>query len=206
MVPVKVNQAEIKMELDTGASVSIVSETTFRSLWSRGHASPLQPSHIKLRIYTGESLVVKGSILVLVQYQDQEAKLPLTVVAGSGTSLMGRDWLEKLRLDWQSLCVFNVRPTAGASLADVLESHEDVFNDTLGLIKGTAAKLHVDPSIPPQFCPARSVPYALRDKVSQELDRLEQLGIIDLFTGQHQSCPWSNKMAQCGFAEIIKSL
>ena len=179
MVPVKVNQAEIKMELDTGASVSIISETTFRSLWSRGHAPPLQPSHIKLRTYTGESLVVKGSILVLVQYQDQEAKLPLTVVAGSGTSLMGRDWLEKLRLDWQSLCVFNVRPTAGASLADVLESHKDVFNDTLGLIKGTAAKLHVDPSIPPRFCPARSVPYALRDKVSQELDRLEQLGIIE---------------------------
>ena len=92
---------------------------------------------------------------------------------------MGRDWLEKLRLDWQSLCVFNVRPTAGASLSDVLESHEDVFKDTLGLIKGTAAKLHVDPSIPPRFCPARSVPYALRDKVSQELDRLEQLGIIE---------------------------
>ena len=122
---------------------------------------------------------MKGTIRVSVQYKDQEAELSLTVVAGNGTSLLGRDWLLKLRLDWPYLCVNEVRPTADSSLSSILDSHAEVFKDELGLVKGTAAKLYVDPSIQPRFCQARSVPYALRDKVFQELDWLEKLGIIE---------------------------
>ena len=179
MVALNVNQAEIQMELDTGASCSIISEATYRSLWPPESAPPLKPSPIKLRTYSGEDLPVKGSISVLVQYQDQETSLPLTVVAGNGSSLLGSDWLLKLTLDWKSLCVCQVQNAAWKSLSSMLESHATLFNEELGLMKGRTAKLHVDPAVPPRFCQARTVPYALRDKVAQELDRLERLGIIE---------------------------
>ena len=42
-----------------------------------------------------------------------------------------------------------------------------------------AAKIYVDPDARPAFYPARSVPYALRDKVDMELDRLKEEGTLE---------------------------
>ena len=41
-------------------------------------------------------------------------------------------------------------------------------------MKGFKAKIYVDPNATPRFNPARSTPYALRDKVDQELTRLQE--------------------------------
>ena len=48
----------------------------------------------------------------------------------------------------------------------------------LGTLKGFKAKIYVDPDTPPRFNPALSVPYALRDKVEKELQRLQEEGYI----------------------------
>ena len=79
-VSLRVNQVETTMEVDTGASVSIMSETTYQKLWPEGNF-PLQPSDAKLRTYTGESLCILGSIPAHVQYADQEASRTLLVVS-----------------------------------------------------------------------------------------------------------------------------
>ena len=80
------------MELDTGASLSVISEQTFQSI-----ASPtdkLQPTDITLTTYTGQSLSILGTYDVQVCYQSQVHTLPLVVVQGQGPSLFGRNWLE----------------------------------------------------------------------------------------------------------------
>ena len=41
------------------------------------------------------------------------------------------------------------------------------------------ARICVDPDTPPRFNPARSVPFALRDKVDMELERLQKEGTIE---------------------------
>ena len=60
------------------------------------------------------------------------------------------------------------------SLENILKQHGSVFKDELGTLKGVKAKLYVDPRAQPLFFKARSVPYALRQKVEQELERLEK--------------------------------
>ena len=42
---------------------------------------------------------VRGSTTVTAETLGQQARLPLIVANGSGPSLLGRDWLAKLRLD-----------------------------------------------------------------------------------------------------------
>ena len=64
------------------------------------------------------------------------------VAAGSGPPLIGRDWLMNIRLD----CL-QCEPSD--SLQSVLDKNEEVFEDRLGLIKGTAAKIHIDPNAQP---------------------------------------------------------
>ena len=93
---------ELHMEVDTGASASIISQTTYHKL-SPTHALPLQPSNVKLHTYTREELKVLGSLMTEVQYLNQKAKLHLLVVAGSGPSLLGQDWIANIHLDWQNL-------------------------------------------------------------------------------------------------------
>lgn len=176
-VTVLVNSASLEMEVDTGASCSIISATTYDQLWPKDQSPPLSPTQKKLCTYTRESLQVKGAIAVTVHYQGQTAELELVVVAGAGPSLLGRDWLQKIRLDWQRL--HQIRSANVKTLQPLLKQHADVFRDELGLVEAAPAKIHVDPSAQPRFCKPRTVPYALKGKIEQELERLEHAGVIE---------------------------
>ena len=70
VVSVKLNNADLEMELDTGASISIISEATYSRLWLQEKAPPIQKSQVKLKTYSGEQLTVKGVIDVEVQCKD----------------------------------------------------------------------------------------------------------------------------------------
>ena len=63
------------------------------------------------------------------------------------------------------------------TLQDVLDRYSEVFRDELGTVRGTAAKIQLEPGTQPVFQKARPVPFALRKKVEAELERLKQLGI-----------------------------
>ena len=58
---------------------------------------------IQLKTYTNEKLSVLGQLDVTVRYGDQVQKLIITVVDGDGPSLLGRDWLKQLRLNWTQI-------------------------------------------------------------------------------------------------------
>ena len=96
--------------------------------------------------------------------------MPLVVVARDGPSLLGRDWLAKIKLHWSS--IFSM---CAPELQDILDRHETIFIPGLGKILGGEARLHVDPDVQPRFLKARPVPYALRVKVEKELDKLEEV-------------------------------
>ena len=87
---VEINGISIQLEIDTGASLTLISERTFQEYWPEVQ---LSPSGITLRSYLGESIPVLGCVDLNVQYSNQEAKLPLVVVKGEGSSLLRRNWL-----------------------------------------------------------------------------------------------------------------
>ena len=105
---------------------------------------------------------------------------PVSCIIIYGPSLLGRDWLSKLTLNWRELSFVHRSPSSPVqTLANVLDQHADVFAEGLGTARGITAKIHVDPQAPPRFCKARPIPYALRDKVTRELERLEKASIIE---------------------------
>ena len=176
VVSVQVDNKYLQMEVDTGVSVSLISERTWRNLWKNG-TPKLNPAKVVLRSYSGESIKVLGEMEVTVQYQDQKKKLNLLVVTGGGTSLLGRDWLQHLRLKW---CELNhLRSAARLKLEDVLKKHADVFKEELGKVTGMEVKIHMDPDVQPQFFRPRPVPLALRPKVERELEKLVQDKVIE---------------------------
>ena len=90
------------MELDTIASLSIISEKTYYSLWSTQARPRLEASSVKLHTYAKETIKVVGSISAEVTYKAQAKTLSLLVAAGEGPSLIGRNWQKQLKLDWLS--------------------------------------------------------------------------------------------------------
>ena len=103
-------------------------------------------------------------------------ELGLVVVSGGGPSLLGRDWLGRLRLDWGAICKLHAM---SATLESLLAEHADLFRNELGMIRGVIAKLHVSSGAKPRFHRPRSIPYALRSRVDQALEKLLYEGILE---------------------------
>ena len=57
-------------------------------------------------------------MVVKVNYGQQEGKLSLLVDYGRGPSLLGRDWLSSLQLNWQE-----IHSLHSCSLLEVLDKH-----------------------------------------------------------------------------------
>ena len=175
-VTVKLNGIDATMEVDTGATLSIISEQTYKTLFTPVSAPRLEASAAHLKAYTGEEIKILGQTTVTVSYNNQEKTLHLLVVAGTGPSLLGRDWLSQLKLDWNQ--INRVLTATSRSCDRILDKHQSVFKDELGKVEGMTAKFHINQDAQPKFFKARPVPYALRTKVEEELARLEANGVI----------------------------
>ena len=132
-VGLTLNKANVVMEVDSGASLSLLSESTYRRLWpAAATRPPLLPSDARLHTYSGELIKVLGTTSVTVRYRGQVKQLPLLIVPTDGPSLLGRDWLQEIVLDWKQLNkVHYVRQRA---LQDMLDQYVDLFKPGMGTL------------------------------------------------------------------------
>ena len=176
-----VNGVSIEMEIDTGSSNSIICETVYSKYFKN---IPIEPVTSTLSVYNQTKLELLGKISVTV---NGKAGLSLLVVKDSGPNLIGRDWLACIKLDWKKFAVsknahqdYSFHVTDDKSkLEDLLKDFDALFDDsTVGKLEGYKANIVIDKEATPKFCKARTVPYALKDKIDTELARLENNGII----------------------------
>jgi hypothetical protein len=165
----------VLFEIDTGASVSLMSEQAFNNTW-RKKKPQLKACTTKLRTYTGQQIPVLGQAQVNVSHKGHSASLRIIVVSGRGPCLLGRDWIRGLNIESE---IFVNRIDSSATCQAELSRFPNLFKDELGTVKSFPATLHVEENSKPRFYKARTVPYALRGKVDAELQRLEDAGIIE---------------------------
>ncbi|KAL5517106.1 hypothetical protein EMCRGX_G002578 [Ephydatia muelleri] len=142
------------------AAVSVVSSKTWEKLQLK---VLLCKPDVTLKTYTNEVMKVIGEAELNVTYGHDKHPLRLYVVEGNGPSLVGRDWLDS-----------------------VLQKNEDVFVED---VSGFKAKLRVKANAVPRFLRARPIPFALKNAVGKELDRLETLGILRKVTHSAWASP-----------------
>ena len=158
--------AQVALTYEKAAEIALNAEAATQSMRGLGLRSESglfsRPTPLK------EPIPVVGCCNVNLQYKGQSCECPLVIVRGSGPTLLGRDWLCQIQLDWREIHT--------ASLQAVLYRYPGVFQEGL---EGFKAKIYVEPDTPPRFFPARSVPYAMRDKVDKELQRLQRDGVVE---------------------------
>jgi len=60
----QINDAKLPMEMDTGATLTMISKSTYDRLWEAQAASSIQSTNSELRMYTGENIEILGIVKV----------------------------------------------------------------------------------------------------------------------------------------------
>ena len=167
----EINGKEVCMELDTGAAVSVMSESECIRFFP---SASFREANVNLVAYNGTPVDIKGVIDVDVRYYDQCYSLPLVIAKDAEKArmptLLGRNWLQKIKIRWHEvMCMKSVRKSV-----PVTEMYSEVFEPGYGAIKGFKASIKLKEGVTPVFCKARPVPYALREQVEQELLNMEK--------------------------------
>ena len=177
-VEMTINGSPCVMEVDTAADYSIMSKSTHSQKFS---SFPLRPSKVELKTYTGETLAVCGEMMCDVVYKGHEYTLPIIVADyEKKPTLLGRNWLSHIRLEWGE--VFSLTrsesESAKSQLDGLLAKHSELFKDSYEGMKGLEAHITMKDGAKPIFIKPRRVPYALKEEVEKELDKLEKNGVI----------------------------
>ena len=189
----KINGKQVKMEIDTGSGVSILPQREFHALFPD---HKLKQSDRILRTYTHEMIHTLGMMECDVRIHGQRRRLTLYITETGTNALFGRQWLRALQLNWAEIKAIHTAamiddhttPTL-PQLRTIIDKHSPVFEPGYGNFKGTNAKFYLQHDAQPKFMKARNVPYALRPKVEEELDKLEKAGIISPVTFSEWASP-----------------
>ena len=118
---------------------------------------------LNLKTYTGEVVRPQVCRRGKVIYKDQELMMPITVVEGNVPTLLGRDWLCKLKLSWGKLFPVKVNSLKVDERIDSIQrKYPNVFSGKLGCLKDFKVHIPVPRDVRLRVIKARSVPYALR--------------------------------------------
>ena len=126
----------------------------------------LEPSTISLHQYDSTPLSVRGEITLTVQKADQNLLGRFVVVDNvrNQLPLLGRDWLQRVKLDWTRL-FSGIQSINAVNVELIREEFPDVFKEELGMLKGLEAEIQLQPGVSPKFCKPCPIPFSLRTQV-----------------------------------------
>ncbi|KAK8761269.1 hypothetical protein V5799_027469 [Amblyomma americanum] len=183
---VSVHDQLINFEVDSGAACTLISEDTFRTSWP-ADAPTLQQDDTHLRTWSDQNLPLLGSANVRVNCNGKTHTLPLLVVKGSGSSLLGRNWFASL-----GVTICGIHQTPSQDVVEQLQGkYETVFSEEIPGNEGPLVTLELLGNAQSKFLKARPVPFALRASAEKELGKLEQQGCHRAdatFTTGHTTC------------------
>ncbi|XP_046391558.1 uncharacterized protein K02A2.6-like [Ischnura elegans] len=176
-----VEGTEITFEIDSGASVTVMGVKQFERLL-RGLT--LRRCALRLKSASGSALGIKGQTIVSVKRisdnKGTENRVQLTLIVIDSDlrfPLLGRAWLDVLKPNWKNLLSINQLDASASKLA---VCYPNVFDgNRQAKINYFKAHIVLKPNATPIFLKAYDVPFKIRDRVKQELDKLVECGIFE---------------------------
>ena len=149
---------------------SNLSSTDFSKLGD--HIETLKSPTVILKSYTGNIIECLGGKEMELKIGDQLDTLLFSVV--KGPSILGRDLISEFKLPWQN--IFHMVSTTSE---DIVSQYPNLFNNTtVGKLKGIQVRLRVKEANP-VFIKPRVVPFVIRSKYEETLEKLVAEDIIE---------------------------
>ena len=173
LINVKINGISIEMEIDSGAERSTIPLSLFKQ--KLAGVCKLQSSTVSLQQYDKTPLIVAGECSSQITINQCVIQATFVVAdVHSQLPLLGRDWMALLQFDVSTLInqATQIHHMSGTTLVtDIMAEFSDVFKDQLGVLKGFEANVTIDDSAVPRFHKPRPIPFALKEKVEQHLQK-----------------------------------
>ena len=169
---VLVGQTEVRFKLDTGAEVTAISERTYRTLVN---PNSLQMTSLALFGPGRTPLNIVGQFSCNLTYHSRTSQHTVYVIKSLQNNLLGFPAIVALEM---AVRVDAIQPTESKSYHEsIVNSYPSLFNGLGKLGEPYQIKLLPD-SKPHALYTPRRVPLALREKVKEELNRMESIGVI----------------------------
>ena len=171
------NATNINYKLDTGSQVNILPKKEYTKLI---HKPKLHPAKVKLTAYNGTNIPVIGKCIITLKNRYQEYKVLFILAEMDSVPLIGLNTCKKLDL-------INRVMTVDCEYSSLINEYSDCFGEI-----GSLSKVHhltIDGNFPPVIQAPRKVPFALHEKLKDELNRMMCLTIIDKVDGPTDLVP-----------------
>ena len=179
-----VQKKPVKFQVDCGATCNVISKKYLPP------DTRIMESDIKLSMYDSTKMRTLGTTeLKLVNPSNAKRyKGKFVVVHEDRTPLIGSRSAQQMKLIkvlYEN--IYEVEPeleslpvpmTAVFTKEDIIRKNADIFSGDLGRLEGTQ-KLEIDPSVSPVKQPLRRIPHAQKKDLKRELDRMEEMGVIE---------------------------
>ena len=169
--------------IDSGASVNILDDVTYNKI-THNKGIRLQKTNHKIYSYgSSRPLPIKGTIITNISTDSKHLSAPFHVVGGNSGNLLS--CTTACQLDLLKITINN-NTYHSSSTTEYPPEFECLFSG-IGKLRGKTVKLHIDPDVSPKQQPHRRIPFHVRSDVEKELQRLEDLDIIEKVDGP---TPW----------------
>lgn len=190
-----INGQPCKFQVDTGATSTLIGLYTYSKL----QKPACTPTNKILKTYGGGVLSIKGSIMVNVRCGNIVKQLPFVVVDSEAASnILGMDWFWKVGFNLDTSAANSQLSECNETFVDAdtkqslifsLQQFAEIFAPGLGLCKTFEANIQLKPGAKAKFCKPYNVPFALTDRVREELNRLESIGVLKPITTSEWAVP-----------------
>ncbi|UYV78368.1 CES2 [Cordylochernes scorpioides] len=162
----------LKCIVDTGSPVTLMPKTIFKKFWK----VKLFPTSKNLKTLCNNPIKLVGERDVFVEETGKKLRL-IVVDEGFPEVLLGREWLKFLNINYSKL--LNVNKISESCIDSLIESYANLFNNELGCLKDVKLNICIKRDAAPVFCKARSLPFAMKKKVEDELEDMVDKGILE---------------------------
>ena len=172
---VGLDKFKVIFQLDSGASVNTMSVQTYKTITGDRDLKDLPQTNTRLRLYDKTAVQPVGERILPVFNPKTKIcyKVRFVVVEGKVRSILGCRAIQHMKLisvHPENIAVIEANPS-------IMKEFSDVFEGVLGTLEGDL-HMSIDPLATPVKLPCRQWPIAVREKVREELLRLEKLGVV----------------------------
>ena len=200
-----IEKQPVDLLVDSGASVNIMNRKTFAKL-NTPLRKPLKVEKSKTKVVTYGAdtpfIKIEGEVKVLVETAEKFLITKFHIVntdhqnllSGVSALALGLIELRNSNVNTCNVIRENTKPHFIPNrITTLIDSfRETVFSGQVGKLKNYQVHLKIKPGVTPVAQKERRIPFALRQKVNQEIRKLEAAGIVEDVT--NEATPWINPL------------